>query len=122
MTRFTCPGGTGLTTPIGAVRRGIGYALGMKNFAFSEAFDDFSEARVVVTAAGAEVHTAAVEVGQGLVTVMQQIARSALGIAQVAVDLRRHRPRSTRPVRHRLHARPRSPEGRSSTPPPRYAR
>jgi CO/xanthine dehydrogenase Mo-binding subunit len=39
----------------------------------------------VVTAAGAEVHTAAVEVGQGLVTVMQQIARSALGIAQVAV-------------------------------------
>ena len=79
------PGGTGLTTPIGAVRRGIGYALGMKNFAFSEAFDDFSEARVVVTPAGAEVHTAAVEVGQGLVTVMQQIARSALGIAQVAV-------------------------------------
>jgi xanthine dehydrogenase D subunit len=79
------PGGTGLTTPVGAVRRGIGYALGIKNFAFSEAFDDFADARVVVTPAGVEVHTSAVEVGQGLVTVMQQIARSALGIGQVAV-------------------------------------
>jgi xanthine dehydrogenase D subunit len=79
------PGGTGLTTPASAVRRGVGYALGLKNLAFSEAFDDFSEARIVLTAAGVEVHTAAIEVGQGLITVCQQIARTVLGIEHVAV-------------------------------------
>jgi CO/xanthine dehydrogenase Mo-binding subunit len=81
------PGGTGLTTPPAAVRRGVGYAVGLKNLAFSEAFDDFSEARVVLTPMGVEVHTAAVEVGQGLVTVCQQIARTVLGVERVAVVL-----------------------------------
>lgn len=79
------PGGTGLTTPPGAVVRGVGYAVGLKNLAFSEAFDDYAEARVVLTTAGVEVHTAAVEVGQGLVTVCQQIARTVLGTDRVAV-------------------------------------
>ena len=79
------PGGTGLTTPPSAVRRGVGYALGIKNLAFSEAFDDYADARVVLTSAGVEVHTAAIEVGQGLVTVCQQIARTVLGVDRVAV-------------------------------------
>ncbi len=79
------PGGTGLTTPGGAVVRGIGYAVGIKNLAFSEAFDDFAEARVVLSGVGVEVHTAAIEVGQGMVTVIQQIVRSVLGIERVAV-------------------------------------
>ncbi len=79
------PGGTGLTTPRAAVQRGVGYGLSIKNLAFSEGFDDYAEARVVLTEVGAEVHTAAIEVGQGLVTVCQQIARTALGISHVAV-------------------------------------
>jgi len=79
------PGGTGLTTPKSAVVRGVGYAVGIKNLAFSEGFDDFAEARVIMTAAGIEVHTAAMEVGQGLVTVCQQIARTVLGTDRVAV-------------------------------------
>ncbi|MGH8875080.1 MAG: xanthine dehydrogenase family protein molybdopterin-binding subunit, partial [Acidimicrobiia bacterium] len=79
------PGGTGLTTPRDAVRRGVGYAVSIKNLAFSEGSDDYTEARVVLTPAGLEVHTAAVEVGQGLVVVCQQIARTVLGITQVAV-------------------------------------
>ncbi len=79
------PGGTGLTTPRSAVRRGVGYAVGLKNLAFSEAFDDYADARVVLIATGVEVHTAAIEVGQGLVTICQQIARTVLGIEQVAV-------------------------------------
>lgn len=79
------PGGTGLTTSSDAVVRGVGYALGLKNLAFSEGFDDFAEARVVMTPAGVEVHTAAMEVGQGLVTVCQQITRTVLGTDQVAV-------------------------------------
>jgi len=79
------PGGTGLTTPPSSVVRAVGYALGLKNLAFSEGFDDFSEARVILTPAGVEVHTAAIEVGQGLITVCQQIARTVLGTEKVAV-------------------------------------
>lgn len=79
------PGGTGLTSPRESVVRGIGYAVGLKNLAFSEGFDDFAEARVVMTTVGVEVHTAAVEVGQGLVTVCRQIATTVLGTDRVAV-------------------------------------
>ncbi len=79
------PGGTGLTTTPDYVTRGVGYAVSLKNIAFSEAFDDFAEARVVLSPSGVEVHTAAVEVGQGMVTVLQQIARTALGVEQVAI-------------------------------------
>ena len=78
------PGGTGLTTPKDAVVRGVGFALGLKNLAFSEAFDDFSEVLLVLTPAGLEIHTAAIEVGQGLVTICQQIARTVLDIEAVA--------------------------------------
>jgi CO/xanthine dehydrogenase Mo-binding subunit len=74
------PGGTGLTTPPSAVRRGIGFAVSIKNLAFSEAFDDYSEARAVLTADGLEIHTAAAEVGQGLVSVVEQLGRSVTGI------------------------------------------
>ena len=79
------PGGTGLTTDRHTVRRGIGYAVGVKNLAFSEGFDDYSDARVALTPAGVEVHTAAVEVGQGLISVCQQLARTILGIESVVV-------------------------------------
>ena len=79
------PGGTGLTTTRDGVVRGVGFALGLKNLAFAEAFDDYAEARVVLTPQGVEVHTAAVEVGQGMVTVLQQIARSVLGVEHAAV-------------------------------------
>lgn len=79
------PGGTGLTTDARHVRRGVGYALGIKNLGFSEGFDDYAQARVRLTDEGAIVETAAVEVGQGLVTVLAQIARSALGVSRSAV-------------------------------------
>jgi len=79
------PGGSGLTTEAGDVVRGVGYALGIKNLGFSEGFDDFAQARVRLTAEGAIVETAAIEVGQGLVTVLAQIARSALGVSQAHV-------------------------------------
>ena len=79
------PGGTGLTTSRPVVRRGIGYAVGLKNLCFSGGFDDYSEARVVITPFGVEVHTAAVEVGQGLGLSCAQIARTVLGIEDVVV-------------------------------------
>lgn len=80
------PGGTGLTTDPSHVVRGVGYALGFKNLAFSEAFDDYAEAELELTADGVIVRTAAIEVGQGLVTVLQQIARTVLGPEDVTVE------------------------------------
>jgi xanthine dehydrogenase D subunit len=79
------PGGSGLTTDPEHVSRGVGYALGFKNLGFSEGFDDYAQARVRLTSEGAVVETAAIEVGQGLVLVLAQIARTALGISQAAV-------------------------------------
>lgn len=82
---ITLPGGSGLTTDREQVVRGVGYALGIKNLGFSEGSDDFAVARVKLTEECVVVETAAVEVGQGLVTVLAQIARSALGIRSVEV-------------------------------------
>jgi xanthine dehydrogenase D subunit len=83
------PGGVSNTTHGEGVRRGVGYAVGIKNVGFSEGFDDYSTARVRLSIdAGeplVEVHTAAVEVGQGLVTVQAQIARTELGVERVVV-------------------------------------
>ena len=71
------------------MRRGVGYAVGFKNIGYSEGFDDYSTARVRLSVAGGEplveVHTAAAEVGQGLVTVQGQIARTELGVERVVV-------------------------------------
>jgi CO/xanthine dehydrogenase Mo-binding subunit len=83
------PGGVSNTTHGEGVRRGVGWAVGYKNIGFSEGFDDFSTARVRLEMVGGEptvtVHTAAAEVGQGLVTVQQQIARTELGVERVVV-------------------------------------
>lgn len=79
------PGGSGLTTDPEHVKRGVGYAIGIKNLGFSEGFDDYAQARVRLTDEGAVVETAAIEVGQGLVTVLAQLARSGLGISSAVV-------------------------------------
>jgi CO/xanthine dehydrogenase Mo-binding subunit len=83
------PGGVSNTTHGEGVRRGVGYAVGIKNICFSEGFDDYSTARVRLELVNgepvAQVHTAAAEVGQGLVTVLGQIARTELGVEQVVI-------------------------------------
>jgi xanthine dehydrogenase D subunit len=83
------PGGIANVTRGEGLRRGVGYAIGFKNVAFSEGFDDYSTARVRVSLSGGEplceVHTAAAEVGQGLVGVQEQIARTELGLERIAI-------------------------------------
>ncbi len=83
------PGGVSNTTHGEGVVRGIGYAVTYKNVGFSEGFDDYSTARVRLEMTGGEpvvtVHTAAAEVGQGLITVEQQICRTELGVERVVV-------------------------------------
>jgi xanthine dehydrogenase D subunit len=86
---LTLPGSVGNTTHGEGVVRGIGYAVTYKNVGFSEGFDDYSTARVRLEMTGGEavatVHTAAAEVGQGLITVEQQICRTELGVERVVV-------------------------------------
>jgi CO/xanthine dehydrogenase Mo-binding subunit len=81
------PGGAGNVGHGEALKRGIGVAVGYKNLGYSEGFDDSSEAwvRVSVDKEGpfAEVKSAAVEVGQGLDTIVTQIVRTELGIDRV---------------------------------------
>jgi xanthine dehydrogenase D subunit len=83
------PGGVANTTHGEGVVRGVGYAVTYKNVGFSEGFDDYSTARVRLEITAGEpvvtVHTAAAEVGQGLITVEQQICRTELGVDQVVV-------------------------------------
>jgi xanthine dehydrogenase D subunit len=85
----TMPGGVSNTTHGEGVKRGVGYAVSYKNVAFSEGFDDYSTARVQIQVVGGSptvvVHTAAAEVGQGLITVEQQICRTELGVDNVVV-------------------------------------
>ena len=80
------PGGAGNTTRGEGVRRGVGFAVGFKNICYSEGFDDSCAARVVLHADGsADVHCAAAEVGQGVVGVILQVARTELSTDAVAL-------------------------------------
>ena len=69
------------------LRRGVGWAVGFKNVGFSAGFNDHSTARVRLDAGDqgllVTIHTAACEVGQGLVTVQEQIARTVLPASAV---------------------------------------
>ena len=86
---LTYPGGAGNVSRGEGLRRGVGFALGYKNIGYSGGFDDSAECRVKLfaTPSGpiAEVHSAAAEVGQGVHTIMVQIARQELGIDHVVL-------------------------------------
>jgi xanthine dehydrogenase D subunit len=87
---MTLPGGAGRTARHHNVRRGVGFAAGFKNLAYSEGFDDYATARVQLELGPestplATVHTATAEVGQGFVTIAKQIARAELGVDDVIV-------------------------------------
>ncbi len=90
LTRY--PGGTGGVTRGESLRRGVGYAVGYKNVGFSEGFDDAATARLTLMAGPdgpvAEIHTAAVEIGQGLYTLLTQVVKTELGVD----DVRMHPP------------------------------
>ncbi|WP_245813719.1 xanthine dehydrogenase family protein molybdopterin-binding subunit [Rhodococcus marinonascens] len=83
------PGCTSQTTHGEGVVRGVGYGVGIKNICFSESHDDYSTARVRLEVIGGEatalVHTGAAEVGQGLVTLQAQIARTELGVTRITI-------------------------------------
>jgi len=84
------PGGAGNVSRGESLRRGVGYALGYKNVAYSEGFDDAAEATVTLRPGPdgpvAVVETAAVDYGQGLYTVIAQIVRTELGVDEVILE------------------------------------
>jgi xanthine dehydrogenase D subunit len=77
------PGGAGRTADAVDVRRGVGFAVGFKNLMYAEGYQDGSTARCRLEDGLATVTCAAAEVGQGFVTLAQQIARSVLGVRDV---------------------------------------
>jgi CO/xanthine dehydrogenase Mo-binding subunit len=80
------PGGAGNTTRGEGVSRGVGFAVGFKNVCYSEGFDDYCAARVVLAEDGsAEVHCASAEVGQGVSDVILGVARLELGTEDVTL-------------------------------------
>jgi CO/xanthine dehydrogenase Mo-binding subunit len=80
------PGGAGLTADAEHVRRGVGWGAAMKNLMYSEGFDDFSTARCRLADGVATLKFASSEVGQGFVTIAQQIARTVLGVDDVMLE------------------------------------
>jgi CO/xanthine dehydrogenase Mo-binding subunit len=80
------PGGAGRTTDAVDVRRGLGFAVGFKNLMYAEGYMDGSVARCRLLDGIVTVTCAAAEVGQGFVTLVEQIARSVLGIDRVVVE------------------------------------
>jgi CO/xanthine dehydrogenase Mo-binding subunit len=79
------PGGSGRTASAPRIRRGVGFAVGFKNLMYSGGYDDFSTARIRLEDRVAVVTCAAAEVGQGFVTLAQQIVREILDVDEVVL-------------------------------------
>ncbi|WP_327067156.1 xanthine dehydrogenase family protein molybdopterin-binding subunit [Kitasatospora sp. NBC_01302] len=84
-TEWLLPGGPGGAGEPSAVRRGIGYAVGMVHMLGAEGEDEVSTATVRVSGDSATVICAAVDAGQGFATLARQIVQSVLGVSEVYV-------------------------------------
>ncbi|GAA2616320.1 xanthine dehydrogenase family protein molybdopterin-binding subunit [Streptomyces axinellae] len=79
------PGGPEGAGDPAAVRRGVGYALGMVHMLGAEGTDEVSTATVKVSGPVATVMCAAVESGQGFDTLARQIVQETLGLDEVHI-------------------------------------
>ncbi|HMK10843.1 MAG TPA: xanthine dehydrogenase subunit D, partial [Acidimicrobiales bacterium] len=80
------PGGAGRTADPSHLKRGVGYALAIKNLMYSEGFDDSATARCRLSDGVVSLKLATAEVGQGFVTIAAQIARDVLGVDEVVLE------------------------------------
>ncbi|WP_016908422.1 xanthine dehydrogenase family protein molybdopterin-binding subunit [Streptomyces xiaopingdaonensis] len=83
--QWLLPGGPGGAGEPAAVRRGVGYALGMVHMLGAEGADEVSTATVKVSGPTATVLCAAADSGQGFTTLARQIVQETLGIDEVHV-------------------------------------
>ncbi|MFY1678512.1 xanthine dehydrogenase family protein molybdopterin-binding subunit [Streptomyces sp. WMMC905] len=79
------PGGPEGAGDPGAVRRGVGYGVGMVHLLGAEGTDEVSTATVKVQGGVATVLCAAVETGQGFTTLARQIVQETLGVEEARV-------------------------------------
>ncbi|MEE2768202.1 MAG: xanthine dehydrogenase subunit D [Actinomycetota bacterium] len=82
---MSLPGGAGRTAEADDVVRGEALAVGFKNLMFSEGFDDYSTAACQLVNGVVTITCACAEVGQGFVTLVQQIAGEVLGVQNVVL-------------------------------------
>jgi len=82
---YGLPGGAGRTVDRSRIRRGVGYAVGYKNLAYAEGYDDDTCASCKLVDGKLEITSAAAEIGQGFVTVAKQIAYEVLGIEDIVL-------------------------------------
>ncbi len=83
---LSIPGGSGRTAQRSHILRGIGWGVAIKNLMYSEGFDDYATARCTLSNGIVSLKFATAEVGQGFVTLAQQIARSVLGVDDVVLE------------------------------------
>src|SRR5262249_48469884 len=79
------PGGAGRTSGSSDIARGVGFGVGFKNLMYAEGYMDGSAARCCIDNGVVTITCAAAEVGQGFVTLVQQIGRTVLGVDDVVV-------------------------------------
>lgn len=118
------PGGPEGAGEPGAVRRGVGYGVGMVHMLGAEGTDEVSTATVKVVNGAATVICAAVDTGQGFSTLARQIVQETLGVdevvtAPVDTDQPPHGPGCARPphVGERRRGRAGGQNGPHPTPP-----
>ena len=83
---YGLPGGAGRTADRSRIRRGVGFAIGYKNFAYSEGYDDDTRARCRLECGRLIITSAAAEIGQGFVTIARQIAHEVLGVTEILLE------------------------------------
>jgi CO/xanthine dehydrogenase Mo-binding subunit len=108
------PGGAGRTADAEHVRRGVGWAVSIKNLMFSEGFDDYSTARVVLEHGVATVHCACA--GSGRASSRSPSRSPARSSGSTRSSLRRRTRASVRPGRRRRAGRRGCPGGPSPAP------
>lgn len=75
---YELPGGTGCTSHGESIRRGIGFAVGVKHVLYGEGTPEWCEATVRLDRNSARIESAAAEVGQGIISSLVQVARGEL--------------------------------------------
>ena len=83
---YGLPGGAGRTADRSRIRRGIGFAVGFKNIAYAEGYNDDTRVRCRLDKGRLTITCAVAELGQGFVTICRQIAHEILGVSDIVLE------------------------------------
>ena len=80
------PGGIGGVTRGHGLRRATAFAIGGKMSGYGSGFPEAATARLTMYPDRVDIKSAAAELGQGLLSVMAQVARSELGVTEIGFE------------------------------------